>query len=57
KSYSDMMDKARDEAIDRMQSEAEKLGADAIVAVRLATSDVMQGSAEIVAYGTAVKLK
>jgi uncharacterized protein YbjQ (UPF0145 family) len=57
KSYSQMLDKARDEAIDRMAKQAKNKGADAIVTVRLTTSDVMQGSAEILAYGTAVKLK
>jgi uncharacterized protein YbjQ (UPF0145 family) len=57
KSYTEMIDKARDEAIGRMIQEAERLHADAIVNVRLATSDVLQGSAEILAYGTAVKLK
>lgn len=57
KSYTDMMDKARDEAIDRMIKEAEKLGADAILGARFTTSEVMQGSAEMLAYGTAVKLK
>lgn len=57
KSYTDMLSSARDEAIQRMEEEAKKLGADAVVGVRLTTADVMQGSAEILAYGTAVKLK
>lgn len=57
KSYTDMLSAARDEAIKRMEEEAKKLGADAVVGVRLTTADVMQGSAEILAYGTAVKLK
>ncbi|HLC31509.1 MAG TPA: heavy metal-binding domain-containing protein, partial [Candidatus Nanoarchaeia archaeon] len=53
----DMMNKARDEAQARMEEEAKKLGADAIVAVRFSTANVMQGAAEILAYGTAVKLR
>lgn len=57
KSYSEMLDKARDEAISRMQAQAKKKGADAVIGVRITTADVMQGSAEILAYGTAVKLK
>lgn len=56
KSYTELLVKARDEALQRMIDEAEKLKADAVVNVRLATSDVMQGAAEILAYGTAVKL-
>jgi|TARA_Y100000310_G_C20588230_1_gene766561 uncharacterized protein YbjQ (UPF0145 family) len=57
KSYTDLLVGARDEAVNRMKSEAKKLKADAIINVRFATSDVMQGSAEMLAYGTAVKLK
>ncbi|MBW2963350.1 YbjQ family protein [Candidatus Woesearchaeota archaeon] len=57
KSYTDMMTKARDEAYNRMIEEAKKLKADAVVNVRFMTSEVMQGSAEMLAYGTAVKLK
>lgn len=57
KSYSDMLSQTRDEAIKRMKEEAKKLGANAIIGVRLTTADVMQGSAEILAYGTAVKIK
>ncbi len=52
--YSDMMDKARKVAISRMVKDAEGMGANAIVAMRLQTSSVMNGAAEIVAYGTAV---
>jgi len=48
---------ARDEAVKRMVAEAKKLKADAIVNVRFATSDIMQGAAEVMAYGTAVRLK
>lgn len=57
KSYTDMIREARQIATDRMIDEAEKLGADAIVNVRFGSSAVMQGAAEIIAYGTAVKLK
>ena len=56
KSYTEMLTEARNEAIERMISEAERIGADAIVAVRLGSSSVMSGAAELVAYGTAVKL-
>lgn len=57
KSYTEMLNKARDESLDRMQSSAKKLKADAIIGIRMTTSDIMQGSAEMLAYGTAVKLK
>lgn len=57
KGYTDMIREARKIATDRMIEEAEKLGADAIVNVRFGSSAVMQGAAEIIAYGTAVKLK
>ena len=57
KSYTDMMNKARKLATERMCDEAEALGADAVVNVRYASSAVMQGAAEIMAYGTAVKFK
>ena len=56
KSYTDMIAKARKEAIDRMVKEAQKLKADAVVEVRFTTSDIMQGASEVLAYGTAVKL-
>lgn len=56
KEYTEMMQKARSIAMERMVEEAEKLGADAVLGVRLATSMVMSGAAEIIAYGTAVKL-
>jgi uncharacterized protein YbjQ (UPF0145 family) len=57
KGYTDMLDKARTIATDRMIEEAEKLGADAIVGVRYGSSSVMAGASEMLAYGTAVKLK
>ncbi|MBO4998596.1 MAG: YbjQ family protein [Lachnospira sp.] len=55
KAYNDMMNNARALATKRMVQEAEALGADAIVNVRYATSAIMQGAAEVMAYGTAVK--
>ncbi|WP_027339603.1 YbjQ family protein [Halonatronum saccharophilum] len=56
KAYTKMITDAREEAIKRMEREAVDLGADAIINVRFTTSQVMQGAAEILAYGTAVKL-
>ena len=55
--YTEMLSKAREEAVQRMISQAEKLGADAVVGVRFATSQTMAGAAEILVYGTAVKLR
>ena len=55
KSYTEMMNEARAIATKRMVEEAEALGADAIVNVRYASSAVIQGAAEIIVYGTAVK--
>lgn len=55
--YTKLQAQAREQALQRMQADAARLGADAIVNVRLATSMVMQGASEILAYGTAVKLK
>ena len=57
RSYTEMMNEARELATARMIEEAEKLGADAVVNVRFASSAVMQGAAEIIVYGTAVKFK
>jgi uncharacterized protein YbjQ (UPF0145 family) len=54
-SYNDMMNTARALATKRMTESAEELGADAIVNVRYGSSSVMQGAAEVIAYGTAVK--
>ena len=51
----EMMNEARDLAIHRMIGEAEQMGADAVVNVRFATSAIIQGAAEVIAYGTAVK--
>ena len=55
--YTQLMSDAREQAIDRMIADAEDLGADAIINVRFMTAMVMQGASEILAYGTAVKLK
>ncbi|WP_254863218.1 YbjQ family protein [Halovivax gelatinilyticus] len=57
KAYSDLLTKARDEAIDRMAADAEEMGADAVVNVRLETSQITNGGSEVLAYGTAVKLR
>ncbi len=54
--YTEMLNEARQIATKRMVDEAEELGADAVVAVRYGSSQVMQGAAEVIAYGTAVKL-
>lgn len=56
-SYTEMLNEARATATARMVKEAEDLGADAIINVRYASSSVMQGAAEALAYGTAVKFK
>ena len=55
KAYNDMMNEARALATKRMAAEAEALGADAVVNIRYASSAIMQGAAEVIAYGTAVK--
>ena len=55
KAYTEMMEEARRIATDRMLDEARHYGADAVVNVRYATSAIMQGAAEVIVYGTAVK--
>ena len=55
--YTKMLAESREQSIDRMVQNAKELGADAVVCLRFTTSAVMQGSAELLAYGTAVKLK
>jgi len=55
--YTDMLAEAREIALKRMEDKATKLGADAVINVRFMTSSIMGGAAEILAYGTAVKLK
>ena len=54
-SYTEMLNEARQIATDRMVKEAQALGADAVIGIRYASSEVMQGAAEVFAYGTAVK--
>ncbi|MBK8045491.1 MAG: YbjQ family protein [Haliscomenobacter sp.] len=54
--YTKLMANAREEAIDRMIADAERIGADAVINVRFTSSQIMQGASEILAYGTAVKL-
>ena len=55
KAYNEMMNEARALATKRMVEEAEALGADAVVNIRYASAAVMQGAAEVIVYGTAVK--
>lgn len=57
KDYTVMLAQAREEALQRMIEQAEKIGANAIVGTRFVTSMVMSGAAEMVAYGTAVKVR
>jgi uncharacterized protein YbjQ (UPF0145 family) len=56
-SYTEMMNEARQIATERLLREADELGADAVIGFRLQTSAVMGGAAEIIAYGTAVRIK
>ena len=55
--YTKMMAESREQALDRMEDHARKLGADAIVAIRFATSNIASGASEMLVYGTAVKLR
>ncbi len=55
--YTKLQSESREQAMQRMEQDALKMGADAVINVRLATSMVVQGAAELLAYGTAVKLK
>lgn len=57
KSYTELLTEARKEAIQRMQQQAQSMGANAVINVRLATSSVTVGAAEVYAYGTAVKVE
>ncbi len=52
--YTKMLAESREQALDRMQQEAEKLGANAVVGMRFITASIMGGAAELLAYGTAV---
>lgn len=55
--YTKLQAEAREQALQRLSDDAQKLGADAVVNIRITTSVIMQGASEIMAYGTAVKLK
>ena len=55
--YTKLQADSREQALQRMYKDAEKMGADAVINVRMTTSMVMQGASELLAYGTAVKLK
>lgn len=57
KAYTQMMNEARELAVKRMLAEAEAMKADAIVNLRFSSASVMQGAAEVMAYGTAVRFK
>lgn len=57
KGYTEMISEARTIATNRMIEEAEKLGANAIIGIRYGSSEAMQGAAEMLAYGTAIKIK
>ena len=54
--YTEMLNEARDIAVDRLVKSAEQKGADAVVGIRFSTSAIMDGSSEILVFGTAVKL-
>jgi len=54
--YTETLNEARETSVKRMVEEAEKLGAEAVVCIRFTTSQVMSGAAELLVYGTAVKL-
>lgn len=54
--YTQMLNEARQIAVKRMVDEAEEMGADAVINIRYGTSSVMSGAAEVIAYGTAVKI-
>lgn len=56
KSYTDLMQEARTEAVERMEAEARSIGANGVLNVRFATTSITAGAAEILAYGSAVKL-
>lgn len=57
KGYNEMLEESRETAVQRMIKQAQVLGADAVIGVRFGSSSVMQGAAEVTAYGTAVKYK
>jgi uncharacterized protein YbjQ (UPF0145 family) len=55
--YTEMLEEARTIATERMEEAAERLGADAVINIRYCTAEVMQGAAEVLVYGTAVRYK
>ena len=55
--YTKLMAEAREQALDRMSAQAKELGADAVCGLRFSSSEIAQGAAEVLVYGTAVKLK
>lgn len=55
-SYTELMEETREQSLDRLKAQAIRVGANAVLGVRFATSDVAQGAAEVFAYGTAVKV-
>ena len=55
--YTKLQALSREQAIQRLSEDAEKMGADAVIGVRMTTSMITQGAAEILVYGTAVKIK
>lgn len=57
KSYTEMLNESRQIAVKRMVDEAKEMDADAVINIRYATSSMMQGASEVIAYGTAVKIK
>lgn len=57
KSYTELLEESRAEALERMQQQAESIGANAVLNIRFSTSSVAQGAAELFAYGTAVLLE
>ena len=57
KGYTELLQEARQEALERMIAQAESVGANAVVNVRFSTSNITQGAAELFAYGTAVRVE
>jgi len=57
KGYTKLLEDSRAEALDRLQSQASQLGANAVINIRFATSAISQGAAELMAYGTAVRVE
>ncbi|MDM8568494.1 YbjQ family protein [Thiotrichales bacterium HSG1] len=55
--YTELLQEARKEAVERMEKQAEQVGANAVVNIRFATSSITQGAAELFAYGTAIKVE